>query len=31
MQERIGVTQGCSGTGTRGNGVPTPFSRFTLK
>jgi len=23
--------QGCSGAGTRGNGVPTPFSRFALK
>jgi len=23
--------QGCSGVGTRGNGVPTPFSRFALK
>ena len=23
--------QGCSGTGTRGNGVPTPFSCFALK
>jgi len=21
---------GCSGAGTRGNGVPTPFSRFAL-
>ena len=25
------VVQGCSGAGTRGNGVPTPFSRFVLK
>ena len=24
-------TQGCSGAGTRGNGVPTPFSRFCFK
>jgi len=23
--------QGCSGAGTCGNGVPTPFSRFALK
>jgi len=23
--------QGCSGAGTRGNGVSTPFSRFALK
>jgi len=23
--------QGCSVAGTRGNGVPTPFSRFALK
>ena len=23
--------QGCSGAGTRGNGVPTPFSCFALK
>jgi len=23
--------QGCSGAGTRGIGVPTPFSRFALK
>jgi len=23
--------QGCSGAGTRGNGIPTPFSRFALK
>ena len=23
--------QGCSGAGTRGNGVPAPFSRFSLK
>jgi len=23
--------QGCSGVGTRWNGVPTPFSRFALK
>jgi len=23
--------QGCSGAGTRGNGVPTPFSSFALK
>jgi len=22
--------QGCSGAGTPGNGVPTPFSRFAL-
>jgi len=22
---------GCSGAGTRENGVPTPFSRFVLK
>jgi len=22
---------GCSGAGTRGNGVPTPFSHFALK
>jgi len=26
-----GVIQECSGAGTRGNGVPTPFSRFALK
>jgi len=25
------MVQGCSGAGTRGNGVPTPFSRFVLK
>jgi len=25
------VTRGCSGAGTRGNGVPTPLSRFALK
>jgi len=25
------LRQGCSGAGTRGNGVPTPFSRFALK
>jgi len=24
-----GCKQGCSGAGTHGNGVPTPFSRFT--
>ena len=24
-------SQVCSGAGTRGNGVPTPFSRFALK
>jgi len=27
----VGYNQGCSATGTRGNGVPTPFSCFTLK
>jgi len=27
----ITYTQGCSAAGTRGNGVPTPFSRFALK
>jgi len=25
-----GLLQGCSGEGTHGNGVPTPFSRFAL-
>ena len=28
---RRGHTQECSGAGTRGNGVPTPFSRFVIK
>jgi len=28
---KIIVTQGCRGAGTRGNGVPTPFSRFALQ
>jgi len=27
----LAFRQGCSGAGTRGNGVPTPFSRFPLK
>jgi len=27
----MGDTQGCSGAGTRGNGVPTPFSCFAIK
>jgi len=28
---KLCYNQGCSGTGTRGNGVPTPYSRFALK
>jgi len=27
----ISWEQGCSGAGMRGNGVPTPFSRFAFK